>query len=93
VIYDDAVAVMRRNLLSSKVVELSLTGPINPVFGHGVTVMEHNDVAMKLGVDTSVTSVREVLGVLLEGPNVSDLTVVDPALETVISEIYELPRS
>jgi ABC-2 type transport system ATP-binding protein len=92
VIYDDQVASMRRNLLASKVIEVSLTTPIQPIFPLGVTVLTHTDVGMTVAVDTSMSSVREVLDVLLAGPEVSDITVVDPALETVISEIYDLPH-
>ncbi len=91
VIYDDEVSVMRRSLLTSKVIEMSLTAPIHPLLPAGVTVLEHTDKSMKVSVDTAVATVRSVLDVLLNGPNVSDITVVDPALEAVIAEIYELP--
>ncbi len=93
VIYDDEVAAMRRSLLSSKVVDVALTAPIKPIDLPGVRIIDHTDTAMKLSVDTSATSVRDVLDVLLAGPEVSDITVVDPPLEQVIAEIYELPRS
>jgi ABC-2 type transport system ATP-binding protein len=92
VIYDDQVSAMRRSLLSSKVIEMSLTAPIRPILPAGVTVLEHTDKSMKVSVDTAVTTVRSVLDVLLDGPSVSDITVVDPALEAVIAEIYELPE-
>ncbi len=93
VIYDDQVATMRRNLLASKVIEVSMTCPIHPNLPVGVTVSEHTDVGMKLTVDTSVSSIRSVLDVLLMGPEVTDITVTDPPLEAVISEIYEQPTS
>jgi ABC-2 type transport system ATP-binding protein len=93
VIYDDQVATMRRNLLASKVIEVSTTSPIHPDLPTGVTVSEHTDAGMKLTVDTSVSSIRSVLEVLLEGPEVTDITVTDPPLEAVISEIYAQPTS
>ena len=92
VIYDDDVVAMRRNLLSSKVIEVSLTTPITPVFGTGVIVQSHSDVGMKLVVNTTATTIRTVLDVLLDGPAVADITVVDPPLEEVIAEIYSHPR-
>ncbi len=92
VIYDDDVAAMRRNLLSSKVIEVSLTTPITPIFGPGVIVQSHSDTGMKLVVNTTATSIRTVLDVLLDGPAVSDITVVDPPLEEVIAEIYKQPH-
>jgi ABC-2 type transport system ATP-binding protein len=93
VIYDDQVASMRRSLLSSKVIEVTLSAPIALPPLSGVVIREHTDTGMKLGVDTSVTSVREVLDALLVGPEVVDVTVADPPLESVISEIYGLPQS
>jgi ABC-2 type transport system ATP-binding protein len=93
VIYDDDVSVMRRTLLSSKVVEMGLTMPIAPVAAPGVTVLTHTATGMKLAVDTTVTSIRAVLDVLLDGPAVGDITVIDPPLEDVIAEIYTRPRS
>jgi ABC-2 type transport system ATP-binding protein len=55
-------------------------------------VLEHSDTAMKLVVETTLTSIRTVLDALLEGPSVADISVVDPPLEQVIAEIYGLPR-
>ncbi len=92
VIYDDAVASMRRRLLSTKLVEVGLGEPTAPLEIDGVTVLEHTATTMKLVVDTSRTSIRMVLDVLLAGPSVADISVVDPPLEQVIREIYGLPH-
>ena len=43
-------------------------------------------------VDTSRTSIREVLGRVLDTWSVSDISVVDPPLEQVIAEIYSERR-
>ncbi len=92
VIYDDEVAVMRRTLLSSKVIEVGLISPMPPVLAPGVTVHAHSERGMKLVVDTTVTSIRAVLDVLMDGPALGDITVADPPLEDVIAEIYTRPR-
>ena len=91
VIYDDDVAVMRRALLTTKVVEVGLAGPLPAPAQPGVTVLEHTDQTMRLVVDTAVTPIRTVLDGLFVGPSVVDISVVDPPLEQVIAEIYELP--
>jgi ABC-2 type transport system ATP-binding protein len=93
VIYDDAVAVMRRALLATKVVEVGLAWPVPVPDLAGVTVLDHSDQALRLVVDTRVTPVRRVLDALLTGPAVVDVSVVDPPLEQVIAEIYERPAS
>lgn len=91
VIYDDDVAAMRRALLATKLVEVGLLVPIPAPTHAGVTILEHSDVLLRVVVDTTTTSIRAVLDDLL-GPAVADISVVDPPLEQVIAEIYELPR-
>jgi len=90
VIYDDQVVAMRRALLATKIVDVGLTGPIDAPAFDGVRVLEHTDQSMKLIVETGRTDIRTVLDALL-GPTVADISVVDPPLEQVIAEIYELP--
>jgi ABC-2 type transport system ATP-binding protein len=90
VIYDDQVVAMRRALLATKIVDVGLTGPIDAPAFDGVRVLEHTDQSMKLVVETGRTDIRTVLDALL-GPTVADISVVDPPLEQVIAEIYELP--
>lgn len=91
VIYDDEVAAMRRTLLATKIVEVGLVSPIPAPAQAGVTLLEHSDQVMRLVVDTNVTPIRTVMDELLDGPAVTDISVVDPPLEQVIGEIYELP--
>jgi ABC-2 type transport system ATP-binding protein len=93
VIYDDEVPAMRRALLSTKLVEVGLSRPAHLVDIEGVDVVAHSETAMKLVVDTTVTSIRGVLDVLLDTLPVADMSVVDPPLEQVIAAIYTRPRS
>ena len=98
VIYDDEVTAMRRTLLATKLIELSLEQPVagdGALFvglGEDVTVVEHTPTTMRLVVDTSRRSVRDVLDDILDSFPVADLSVLDPPLEQVIAEIYEAPR-
>lgn len=91
VIYDAEVATMRHALLATKVVEVSLGAPRPPLDLVGVTVLEHTDTTVRLVVDTGLTSIRQVLDALLDGPSVTDISVVDPPLEEVIARVYEAP--
>jgi len=92
VIYDDAVAAMRRALLSTKQVDVRLGAPCVPPALLGVDVAEHSDATMSLIVDTSRTSIKSVLDALLDTTAVEDISVVDPPLEQVIAEIYGQPQ-
>lgn len=89
-IYDDQVTAMRRALLATKVVEVGLTEAVPAPTGPGIELLEHTDQLLRFVVDTTVTSIRAVLDALL-GPAVVDISIVDPPLEQVIGEIYELP--
>ncbi|MGQ0433889.1 MAG: ABC transporter ATP-binding protein [Microthrixaceae bacterium] len=89
-IYDDQVTAMRRALLATKVVEVGLTEAVPAPTGPGIELLGHTDQLLRFVVDTTVTSIRAVLDALL-GPAVVDISIVDPPLEQVIGEIYELP--
>jgi viologen exporter family transport system ATP-binding protein len=91
VIYDDEVAAMRRSLLTTKVVEVVVDHPGEPLVLPGVTAVDRDDGVLELLVDTSTTSIRDVVGAVLDGRAVADISIVDPPLEEVIAEIYELP--
>jgi ABC-2 type transport system ATP-binding protein len=93
VIYDDSVTAMRRQLLATKLIDVGLGEPAPAPALPGVTVLEHGDASMRLVVDTTTTSIRTVLDDLLDGPSVTDISVVDPPLEQVIAEIYARPAA
>ena len=93
VIYDDSVASMRRTLLSTKHIEVGLERPVEPTAIDGITVAEHTPTTLKLVVDTTRRSVRDVVDDVLETFPVADLSIVDPPLEQVIAAVYTAPRS
>ena len=92
VIYDDDVDVMRRTLLATKLVDVSLEHPVEFLPIDGVTVAEHSPSMLKLVVDTRARPVRDIVDALLSSYPVTDLSVVDPPLERVIGEIYSAPQ-
>jgi ABC-2 type transport system ATP-binding protein len=89
IIYDDSVAALRRNLLSTKLIDVRLAEPTAPVELHGVTVLHAGSEMLRLSVDTGRISVRTVLDALLERCPVSDISVADPPLEQAIAAMYE----
>ena len=93
VIYDAGVAAMRRTLLATKLVEITLAEPGTPPVLPGVTVGDHTDTTLRLTVDTERCSIRDVLDDVLLRLSVSDISVVDPPLEQVIAEIYTTPQT
>ncbi len=92
-IYDDEVSAMRRTLLATKLIEVAFERPPGQVCLAGVQVTESSTTGMKLVVDTTMRSIRDVLDTLLDRYPVADISVVDPPLEQVISAIYAAPRA
>jgi ABC-2 type transport system ATP-binding protein len=92
VIFDASVATMRRTLLATKLVEVSLATPAEVAAGPGVTVVAATPTTARLAVDTSIAPIRDVVDRLLSDHDLTDLTVTDPPLEQVIAEIYETGR-
>ena len=92
VIYDDAVSTVRRTLLATKLVEVTLGHPVPPASLDGVLVVDQTPTTLKLSVDTARRPVRALVDVLLDTYPVVDLSITDPPLEQVIAEIYTAPR-
>lgn len=92
VIYDDDVPTMRRTLLSTKLVEVTLEHPVTAADFRAVTVTEQTPTTLKLVVDTSRRPIRDLVDELLATLPVVDLSIVDPPLEQVIGEIYAAPN-
>jgi len=89
IIYDDQVGRMRRSLLQTKLLEVRFEAAPGALALDGVHVTRESDTVYGLVVDTRRLSVREVLDELLDNHAIADISVVDPPLEQVISEIYE----
>jgi viologen exporter family transport system ATP-binding protein len=89
IIYDDQVGRMRRSLLQTKLLEVRFEEAPDAVEIDGAQVTRESDTVYGLVVDTRRLSVREVLDELLDSYAIADISVVDPPLEQVISEIYE----
>jgi ABC-2 type transport system ATP-binding protein len=93
VIYDDDVSTMRRTLLSTKLVEVTVDQPVTAPALDGVVVTEHSPSMLKLVVDTTRQPIRSLVDLLLDAYPVTDLAIADPPLEQVIGEIYGAPRA
>lgn len=96
IIYDDSVSSMRTSLLAVKRIEVGVEGPrdaaeVARLAGLGVTLISESSSVVRLDVDTSLRSIRDVVNEVLVACAVSDLSVVDPPLEHVIADIYEAP--
>ncbi|MEM7096255.1 MAG: ATP-binding cassette domain-containing protein [Actinomycetota bacterium] len=97
IIYDAAVDRMRTELMQQKRIDVRLDHPddsatIREGIGAAVEVTERGPGVVQLLVDTETRSVRDVLDHVLASVAIADVSIVDPPLEQVISEIYERPE-
>ena len=93
VIYDDEVATVRRTLLATKLVEVTLGHAVPVVAIDGAVVTSQTPTLVNLVVDTTVLPVRRLVDLLLDRYPVVDLAITDPPLDQVIAEIYATPRA
>ncbi|MDQ3958195.1 MAG: ATP-binding cassette domain-containing protein, partial [Actinomycetota bacterium] len=88
-IYDDKVSSMRRKLLRTKLLEVRFDHQVDGVEVEGAEVLKGSGTGYKLLVDTDRRAIRHVLDDLLDRYDVADISVLDPPLEDVITQIYE----
>ena len=90
-IYDDPVSVMRRALLSTKILDVRFERPPETVEVEGARLVKLTGAGAKLVVDTEQWPIRGVLDDLLDRYDVVDISVADPPLEEIVSHIYARP--
>ena len=90
-IYDDPVSVMRRALLSTKILDVRFERPPETVEVEGARLVKLTGAGAKLVVDTEQWPIRGVLDDLLDRFDVVDISVADPPLEEIVSHIYARP--
>lgn len=96
IIHDAPVETLRRELLATKRIELTVDEPIDvdalgPILGAGVSVSMPGQSLLVIDVDTAVRPIGEVLDQLLGVVPFGDLSVIDPPLEQLIGDIYRRP--
>jgi ABC-2 type transport system ATP-binding protein len=89
-IYDAKVSDMRRSLLRTKLLEVRFEDPPSDLQVEGVEIVKSSGAGYKLLVDTETRPIRFVLDDLLDRFHVADISVLDPPLEDVIAQIYEM---
>ncbi len=90
IIYDAPVATMRATFLATKRIEATYTHGLTPELTPraGVSFERADAGTIRVDVDTTQTALQAVLDEVLAVGTITDLTVVDPPLETVIASIY-----
>jgi len=88
VVFDDKVSTMRRQYLGTKILNVKFAETPAPIDLPGVAVLKTNEYALKLQVNTHVTTIETVMNAVLHAGSVADIAIEDPPLEEVIAHIY-----
>ena len=87
IVWDGAIAELKRSLLTTRIMDLKLAGPLM-LDRQDVTVRDATRYSARLELDTARTRVEAVVRAILERNTVLDITIADPPLEEVIAALY-----
>ena len=88
IVWDGAIAELKRSLLTTRIMDLKLAGPL-VLDREDVTMRQTTRYSARLELDTARTRVEAVVRAILERNTVLDITISDPPLEEVIAALYE----
>jgi ABC-2 type transport system ATP-binding protein len=88
VVLDDTVSAMRRQYLGCKILSVRFHDSPGEIDLPGVDLINKNEYAMKLEVNTRITPIETVMNKVLQAGSVADIAIEDPPLEEVNAHIY-----
>lgn len=91
IIFNDHVRVMKRDYLKYKVVNLRLAEDPGHFSLAGVKLLKQKGPGLKLEIDLSQHTIEGVLTHLMSSYRLVDITIEDPTMEQVITNIYSQP--
>lgn len=89
IMFDDATSTLKKNFLTTKVVELVVEGDAEKFNFPGGRMLEKSKHNLKIEIDTSTSSIERLLSYSLENFRVSDISIVDTPLEEIIAALYK----
>jgi ABC-2 type transport system ATP-binding protein len=88
VIFDDRVGALKGRFIHARTIALKLAEPGFALDLPGVRVISAADYAVTLEVDTAIQPIDGVVGRIVAGCAVADITIEDPPMEQIIAAIY-----
>lgn len=88
IVMDDSMENLKYNYLNKKIVEVKIRDEINFSGSKGVSLLKSKQGYCKLEVDTTLTSIGEVIK-QLDTENLIDIDISNIPLEKIITEIYK----
>ncbi len=88
-IFDGSTQSLKKDYLTTKVIELVLEQSVDTFNFPEGKVLERNKHAIKIEVDTSVSTVEKLLAYALENFTVIDISITQTPLEEIIGAVYK----
>ncbi len=88
VIFDDKTAKLKKDFIQSKIIELVTDEPNKSFDFQGAKVIEQGKFNLKIELDTTTSSIEQLLGFAVKNFAIKDINVFDPPMEEIIAAIY-----
>lgn len=87
-VLDDTISHLKTNFMKKKTLHL-ISEEEKLSFSHtGVRILENLPYQLKIEIDLGVTSLKQVVDLLVEKYTIKDLTIENPSLESILRIIY-----
>lgn len=91
VVFDGKTEQLRRQFITTKVVEFITETPLQIQFPFG-TILEQTPISTKIAIDTTKNAVADLLSFAMKHGNIADINIYDQPLEKIIASIYRMGK-
>ncbi len=88
IVLNETVKNLKYNYMNKKVIDIKYNEAVN-INIPDVTILKSKGYAVKVEIDSSVCDIDEIITELIKLGKVADITISDPPLEEIISNIYQ----
>ena len=88
IVTDDSMMEIRRKYFTKKIIKLRTNCEVNFVAKEGIDILKREEEYLKLSLDLKCLNVTDIFHLIPEN-EISDISVSDVSLESVIKEIYQ----
>lgn len=91
IVLNESVKNLKYNYMNKKVIDIKYEQPVN-ILNKDIKVIKNKGYAIKIELDSSKLDIDKTILELMKLGKVVDITISDPPLEEIISNIYQQKR-
>ena len=88
IVYDGKINDLKNNYIQKKTIKALSESKIKFDRQKNVKILKRSEYGIKIEVDTSKNSIKEVINYLLKNNQIIDLTIEEPEIEEIIEAVY-----